>query len=143
MEFLSNIPPSNSFVLVFEVSAKTEKKSLGNQRIILSILAEPNLDSPANIDAKLEYDNFEEYKNNAEANSEKQRIIIENLHMELSANYYNNNNNNNNNYGGVRYIKKRIEKILAKLNVDIIMGTLKLKNNNIITIDNKYIDTNL
>ena len=29
---------------------------------ILSILAEPNLDSPANIDAKLEYDNFEEYK---------------------------------------------------------------------------------
>ena len=26
------------------------------------------------------------------------------------------------------------------MNVDIIMGTLKLKNNNIITIDNKYID---
>ena len=50
------------------------------------------------------------------------------------------NINYNNNYGGVRYIKKRIEKILAKMNVDIIMGTLKLKNNNIITIDNKYID---
>ena len=53
------------------------------------------------------------------------------------------NINYNNNYGGVRYIKKRIEKILAKMNVDIIMGTLKLKDNNIIQIDNKYIDNNI
>jgi ATP-dependent Lon protease len=53
------------------------------------------------------------------------------------------NINYNNNYGGVRYIKKRIEKILARMNVDIIMGTLKLKDNNIIPIDNKYIDNNV
>ena len=52
-------------------------------------------------------------------------------------------NINNNNYGGVRYIKKRIEKILAKMNVDIIMETLKLKDNNIIQINNKYIDNNI
>ena len=29
------------------------------------------------------------------------------------------------------------------MNVDIIMGTLKLKDNNIIQIDNKYIDNNI
>ena len=61
----------------------------------------------------------------------------------INKNKINININYNNNYGGVRYIKKRIEKILAKMNVDIIMGTLKLKDNNIIQIDNKYIDNNI
>ena len=60
---------------------------------------------------------------------------------EFTNNKLNNNKElNNNKYGGVRYIKKRIEQIVSRMNVDIIMGILKIEENNIITIDNKYIN---
>ena len=49
-------------------------------------------------------------------------------------------NINNNNYGGVRYIKKRIEKILAKMNVDIIMNKIKISKNKTLIINENYIN---
>jgi len=73
----------------------------------------------------------------------KKKKIKKINNININNNKINMNNNSNNTYGGVRYIKKRLEKIISKMNVDIIMETLKLKDNNKIPIDNKYIDNNV
>jgi len=84
------------------------------------------------------YNNYKYHKNKIN------ETILNNLFLKKnnSNNIYNNNYNNySNKYGGVRYIKKRIEKIISKLNVDIIMGNIKIINNKKeINIDNKYIE---
>jgi len=80
------------------------------------------------------YNNYKYHKNKIN------ETILNNLFLKKN-NSNNNYNNYSNKYGGVRYIKKRIEKIISKLNVDIIMGNIKLINNKKeINIDNKYIE---
>jgi len=83
------------------------------------------------------YNNYKYHKN------KMNKTILNNLFLKKknSNNYNNIYYNNSNKYGGVRYIKKRIEKIISKLNVDIIMGNIKLVNHEKeINIDNKYIE---
>ena len=49
---------------------------------------------------------------------------------------------NSNKYGGVRYIKKRLERLVSKMNVEIITGNIKNNNNNNnFTIDDNLIKT--
>ena len=82
------------------------------------------------------YNNYKYHKNKIN------ETILNNLFLKKNNSNYNNNiNSNSNKYGGVRYIKKRIEKIISKLNIDIIMGNIKIINNKKeINIDNKYIE---
>ena len=82
------------------------------------------------------YNNYKYHKNKIN------ETILNTLFVKKNNSNYNNNiNSNSNKYGGVRYIKKRIEKIISKLNIDIIMGNIKIINNKKeINIDNKYIE---
>ena len=45
-----------------------------------------------------------------------------------------------NNYGGIRYIKKRLEKIISKVNLDIIMNKIKISKNKTLIINENYIN---
>jgi ATP-dependent Lon protease len=88
------------------------------------------------------YNNCKYHKNNINKNFLRQ-LLLKNNSSNNSSNNSNNSSNKSisNKYGGVRYIKKRIEKIILKLNLDIIIGNIKLvENKKEINIDDKYIE---
>ena len=82
---------------------------------------------------------------NVSGTSKIHNVITKNNLINKKRKYnYNSNSNINSNckkYGGVRYIKKRLERLVSKINVEIITGNIKTKNNNSFVINDNLIKT--